>query len=91
LKKPTFQIIEGIQIIELFTRDESFANLCSNCAIIIKGTSALSSTIRAYKRNTEGQKGINFEELKRLINLSLIINFNKNLEKMKKDIKGKKK
>lgn len=74
-------IIEGLQIYDTFKEGDYHI---TNCPIIIKGTSAIISAIRAAKRN-EGNSLKNFGDL-----IKFILKDNKNLNTLSKNINKQK-
>lgn len=67
-KLPNQIVIEGVQIPYICMRSEKMFS--ANCAIIIKGTSVLTSVIRRYKRDQDAGWFINkFSDIKRYFDM----------------------
>lgn len=78
-RKDTKFIIEGLQIYETYEKGDSYI---TSCPIVIKGTSALISSIRGAKRNVDGLKFLGeFKDL-----LVWALKDNKKLSQLRKDI-----
>ena len=67
-KLPNQIVIEGVQVPYIYMRSEKMFG--TNCAIIIKGTSVLTSVIRRYKRDQDAGWFINkVSDIKRYFNM----------------------